>query len=157
MGFSYVTQMNHMLLMPRNLWPVSQPPESRVHSWLILSHSVRFYDYSTFIRINNVVLVVKYVPSWFPGAGFKKKAKAWKDLLPDFVDKPYDDVAASMVCTVSSSLSAVSPKRFIGIGKRDCNTMCSYKLIERIKEKPETENDELVARDVTAIAYAGEH
>ena len=78
---------------------------------------------------------MKYVPSWFPGAGFKKKAKAWKDLLPDFVDKPYDDVAASMVCTVSSSLSAVSPKRLIGIGKRNCNTMCSYTTHRTDKRK----------------------
>lgn len=33
--------------------------------------------------------LVKYLPSWFPGAGFKRTAQAWKKNLQNVADKPY--------------------------------------------------------------------
>lgn len=35
------------------------------------------------------VTKVKYVPSFFPGAGFKRKAKVWHQLASDMVEKPF--------------------------------------------------------------------
>jgi len=35
---------------------------------------------------------VKYVPSWFPGANFKRLAREWKKNLDNAADKPYDFV-----------------------------------------------------------------
>ena len=32
---------------------------------------------------------LKYVPEWVPGAGFQKKAKAWRKLQQDFREVPY--------------------------------------------------------------------
>lgn len=32
---------------------------------------------------------VKHVPIWFPGAGFKRKARDWKKNLEDVAEKPY--------------------------------------------------------------------
>lgn len=34
--------------------------------------------------------VVKYVPSWVPGAGFKNKAKVWKQSTDQMVNGPFD-------------------------------------------------------------------
>jgi len=32
---------------------------------------------------------LKYVPEWFPGAGFQKKAKAWKKLARTMIEVPF--------------------------------------------------------------------
>lgn len=36
--------------------------------------------------------LVKYLPDWFPGAGFKRNAVIWKKKIEEFVDKPYQFV-----------------------------------------------------------------
>ena len=33
--------------------------------------------------------VLKYVPSWFPGAGFQKKAAHWRELNKTLIEKPF--------------------------------------------------------------------
>ena len=40
---------------------------------------------------------LKYVPSWFPGAGFKKKAKYWSQVNASMLQKPYDFVKEQIV------------------------------------------------------------
>jgi hypothetical protein len=40
---------------------------------------------------------VKYVPEWMPGAGFKKKAKAWKKAVLEMRDVPFDVVTKWVV------------------------------------------------------------
>jgi hypothetical protein len=42
-------------------------------------------------------LTVAYVPDWFPGAGFKIKAKQWRATLDEMVQKPYQFVKDQMV------------------------------------------------------------
>ena len=41
--------------------------------------------------------VLKYVPSWFPGAGFQKKAAHWGKLNETLVDKPFRYVQEQLV------------------------------------------------------------
>ena len=36
--------------------------------------------------------ILKYVPSWFPGAGFQKKAARWREAINTMADKPFDHV-----------------------------------------------------------------
>lgn len=36
-----------------------------------------------------LIFTVKYMPAWFPGAGFKRTAQEWKKQLESVVDKPY--------------------------------------------------------------------
>lgn len=43
------------------------------------------------------IIIVEYVPSWFSGAGFKRKAKEWENLLPDVIDKPFEDLDSHVV------------------------------------------------------------
>ena len=37
----------------------------------------------------DLIPILKYVPSWFPGAGFKKKAARWRACFASMLDKPY--------------------------------------------------------------------
>ncbi|KAF8157041.1 cytochrome P450 [Crassisporium funariophilum] len=38
----------------------------------------------------DVIPALKYVPDWFPGASFKRKAKAWRELALAFRDMPFE-------------------------------------------------------------------
>lgn len=40
---------------------------------------------------------LQYLPTWFPGAGFKTKAIKWKAKMEEFVDRPYEFVKNSIV------------------------------------------------------------
>ena len=42
-------------------------------------------------------IAVKYVPEWVPGATFKKKARYWRELMPRFVDAPFDTAKKAIV------------------------------------------------------------
>ena len=33
--------------------------------------------------------ILKYVPSWFPGAGFQKKAARWREVTNTMAEKPF--------------------------------------------------------------------
>ncbi|KAJ7247328.1 cytochrome P450 [Mycena rebaudengoi] len=40
--------------------------------------------------------ILKYVPNWFPGAEFKRKAKVWRKQIRDSIDFPFADVKREM-------------------------------------------------------------
>ncbi|KDQ14757.1 hypothetical protein BOTBODRAFT_32517 [Botryobasidium botryosum FD-172 SS1] len=44
----------------------------------------------------NIFPVLKYVPSWFPGAQFKRNAKIWRKLAERMVDHPFESVKSAM-------------------------------------------------------------
>jgi hypothetical protein len=46
--------------------------------------------------------VLKYVPSWFPGASFKTKARHWKVLARTMIEMPFAASKEFMVCLYSS-------------------------------------------------------
>ena len=41
--------------------------------------------------------MLKYVPSWFPGAGFQTKAARWREITHIMADKPFDHVQEQLV------------------------------------------------------------
>ena len=41
--------------------------------------------------------VLKYVPSWFPGAGFKRKAARWRAYIREMPERPYRRVKRDLV------------------------------------------------------------
>lgn len=45
----------------------------------------------------NILPILKYVPEFFPGAGFKKKAREWKKLQEDLVNRPFEMVESQVV------------------------------------------------------------
>lgn len=44
---------------------------------------------------------VKYIPSWFPGAAFKRDAKRLRGLLETMTYRPFEQVKTNMVSTIS--------------------------------------------------------
>ncbi|KAJ7211176.1 cytochrome P450 [Mycena pura] len=40
---------------------------------------------------------LKYVPSWFPGAGFKRKAKEWRKGVREVLEKPFQETKRNIV------------------------------------------------------------
>lgn len=45
----------------------------------------------------DLIPALKYVPSWFPGAGFKKKAAYWAQVNRNVAQRPFNHVAQQMV------------------------------------------------------------
>ena len=45
----------------------------------------------------DLIPILKYVPSWFPGAGFHKKAARWKEVTYIMADKPFLHVQEQLV------------------------------------------------------------
>lgn len=43
-------------------------------------------------------ILVRFVPSWFPGANLLKKAEMAKALIDRMVDEPYEQVKSQRVC-----------------------------------------------------------
>ena len=41
--------------------------------------------------------ILAYVPSWFPGAGFQKKAAHWRELNTNMIEKPFRYVQEQLV------------------------------------------------------------
>jgi hypothetical protein len=64
--------------------------------------------------------VVKYVPQWMPGAGFRRKAAEWKLATHEMRDSPFQAVKVARVClhvtttlrTRSLNVRQVSGHRF---------------------------------------------
>jgi len=51
----------------------------------------------TLILVSNQVSLVKYVPEWFPGAGFQKKARLWRKLSREMNTAPFEAVKKALV------------------------------------------------------------
>lgn len=43
-------------------------------------------------------ITVKYIPSWFPGAGFQKYGAHWRRETEKLISEPYERVKANLVC-----------------------------------------------------------
>jgi len=59
--------------------------------------------------------LLKYVPAWFPGAGFQRKAEECKRLTKDMMDKPYmasKQLEGGMPSFVSNSLAKLSEENW---------------------------------------------
>jgi hypothetical protein len=64
----------------------------------------------------DAIPILKYVPAWFPGASFKRKAREWYKLTRMMVEVPYADAKRRLVRTIClSHLLATYDHRFSGI------------------------------------------
>lgn len=45
----------------------------------------------------DILPVLRFVPTWFPGAGFKKTADAWRKTLENMTNIPYEYVKTRIV------------------------------------------------------------
>jgi hypothetical protein len=46
---------------------------------------------------------LKHVPAWMPGAGFRRTAKEWNDILREMVDMPYNFTKQQMAAGTAPS------------------------------------------------------
>ncbi|KZW01466.1 cytochrome P450, partial [Exidia glandulosa HHB12029] len=49
---------------------------------------------------------LKHVPIWMPGAGFKRQARAWRDLATRVLEEPFAHTRSAMASTTSPSLKS---------------------------------------------------
>ncbi|KAF5354016.1 hypothetical protein D9756_007051 [Leucocoprinus leucothites] len=82
--------------------------------------------------------VMKYIPSWVPGAGWKRKANYWRQIGKMFVSMPWDFVKERMKEGTAEPCVATA-------------------LLEKIPDEnsPNRQDDELLARNVCALSFAG--
>jgi len=45
----------------------------------------------------DVLPIMKFIPAWFPGAGWKKKAEYWREISEQFVHWPWNRVKEQLV------------------------------------------------------------
>lgn len=45
----------------------------------------------------DLIPVLQYVPAWFPGAGFQRKAREWKKMTMTFRNTPYEAAKHAIV------------------------------------------------------------
>ncbi|KAJ3510929.1 hypothetical protein NLJ89_g4394 [Agrocybe chaxingu] len=86
----------------------------------------------------DLIPVLKYVPEWFPGANFKRKAARWRKVTADVAQKPFCHVKEQMAKgTAVPSLAAT--------------------LIESLPDAsdPRRREEEKIAQDTAAVAYVG--
>lgn len=79
---------------------------------------------------------MKYLPAWFPGAGFKRTGQAWKEELDAVVNKPYAYVRKQMES-----------------GKYETSYLSN--LFESFGFPPAGTEEELVAKWTSASLYTG--
>ncbi|KAJ7723619.1 cytochrome P450 [Mycena maculata] len=79
--------------------------------------------------------ILKYVPEWFPGAGFRRIANAWKVLIRDMADKPFAET-----------------KHRIGMG----NATHSFTMsaLESLEDCEDREDREEVIKSAAATMYS---
>jgi hypothetical protein len=55
-----------------------------------------FRKYSAYLKGKAKLLVVRYLPDWFPGTRFKRTARQWRATLTDLTERPYAFVKHQM-------------------------------------------------------------
>ncbi|KAF5343467.1 hypothetical protein D9758_011861 [Tetrapyrgos nigripes] len=71
--------------------------------------------------------LLKYVPNWFPGAGFKREAKTWSKYSIDLRDQPWDQVQSEIAA--GTALPSFVTRNLEGID----TASVSEQMIEEIK------------------------
>ncbi|KAJ7065516.1 cytochrome P450 [Mycena amicta] len=63
--------------------------------------------------------VLKYVPSWFPGAGFKRRAARWRKVTLDVLELPFAE-------TRKNIMSGTAVPSFASNNLQKCNTLTAH-------------------------------
>ena len=100
--------------------------------------------------------ILKYVPSWFPGAGFQKKAIRWREVNHTMVEKPFRHVKEQLVLAHSSTAHDIVLTMILQKNGKATPSVATG-LIERLPEEtdPEWSVGETVAQNVLFAAYVG--
>jgi hypothetical protein len=97
--------------------------------------------------------VLKYVPSWMPGASFKRKACGWRHLSREMLESQFKTVKQKMV----SYATIFIPRRSEDLQAQGTAKSCivTRELENWIESDKRAAEEELII-NIAAIAYAGE-
>ncbi|KDR79209.1 hypothetical protein GALMADRAFT_137092 [Galerina marginata CBS 339.88] len=86
----------------------------------------------------DLIPILKYVPTWFPGAGFQRKAARWRAMNADVAEKPFKYVEDQM-------------------RKGEAIPSLAATLIDRLPDQgdPFHAEERRIAQDTAAVAYVG--
>jgi hypothetical protein len=97
--------------------------------------------------------VLKYVPSWMPGASFKREAREWRRLAHELLESQYNIVKDKMVSRNSTYILRCSND----LQAKGTAVPCvATRELEKLVESNPIAGEEEVIKNITAIAYAGE-
>ncbi|PPR00184.1 hypothetical protein CVT24_005082 [Panaeolus cyanescens] len=77
---------------------------------------------------------LKYIPEWFPGAGFQKKAREWKDLQHRFHNEAFN-MAKSLQMYIERIIPSV--------------------CLENIEGRSDAEHHKEIVKDFAPLVFAG--
>ena len=104
----------------------------------------------------DMIPILKYVPSWFPGAGFQKKAARWREGIIAMSENPFRHVQEQLV---QVQFLRAHESLLIMIMQINGKAMPSVaaSFIERLPDEgdPQRSVEERIAKNVAWIVYAG--
>ena len=81
--------------LPKSHWRQVQRLETLAHIWLISYRYV--WSFNVSLCTLSYAVSVRYVPEWFPGASFRKKARIWRETISQLPLVPFEAVKATLV------------------------------------------------------------
>jgi len=81
----------------------------------------------------DLIPILKHIPDWFPGAGFKRKASHWRRVNADVSEKPFRFVAEQMV--TRPQLITISPVNFVSQKVGTAIPSVAASLIEKLPDE----------------------
>jgi hypothetical protein len=97
--------------------------------------------------------ILKHVPSWMPGASFKRQARVWRRLAREVLESQFNIVKENMV----SQSTRYVHRRWQDVQAKGTAVSCvASRELEKWTESDQSADEEEVIKNITAIAYAGQ-
>jgi hypothetical protein len=101
--------------------------------------------------------VLRFVPSWLPGAGFKKKFRDIAHMNANLRDPPFEEAKRDIVSTLNAAPARSSYIVIKEDGRKGNHPSMAHGLIDRLPEESDPIRKDLedIARNVCGVAYLG--
>lgn len=100
-----------------------------------------------------VRVLVKYVPEWFPGADFQRKARVWRQMARDMIEVPFGDVKKCHVSAQSfdSAMSLILTMQAEGTA----STSVTKTLLQQQASAGDSDIDDELIMGAAGVMYVG--
>ena len=100
---------------------------------------------------------MKYLPTWSPGAEFKRNAITWKCSVDEMFERPYRELKADLVRDIFSPFEHICLTSIYNNHKRAGRSQpcIASEMISTLAEENENEFNEEFIMSTTGTAYAG--
>ena len=103
----------------------------------------------------DIIPILKYVPAWFPGAKFQRKAAVMRKHAATMRNAPFAATEELMVFGSSLFLGFLLDERIRSQAKGDYNPSFVTEVLKEIQYSDIPNQDINLLKDVAAVAYAG--